>query len=217
MNKKILKLIVLILLIILPHKVNAYNFCTTDDTVKLNKFAANVLTNYSYYEVNGQVKFKITINNLNSNIYIYDVKKKQTYYSIGEITLDNYGPNQTVEYKIYSNLPYCKGQYLNSLYVTLPPYNRYYKDKLCEGLENYRLCQRWSNVDLTYDEFKKEMNDYLNSKNQNETINLNDYKSIYQIILDFYIKYYYIILPIIIIIGGIIIVLKKQKENNDEF
>lgn len=217
MKKRILKLFLLLVLIILPYKVSAYNECNNNDTVRLNKIANNILANYSYYEVNGNLKFKITINNLNSNVYIQDVRKKQTYYSTGEITLENYGPNQTIEYRIYSNLAYCKGYYLNSLYVTLPPYNPYHKDKLCEGIESYRLCQRWTNVSLTYDEFKKEINNYLNSNKKDNPIDLNDYKSIYQIILDFYIKYYYIILPIIIVVGGIIILVKRRNETIDDF
>ena len=79
-----------------------------------------------------------------------------------EIILDNYGAGKSIEYKIYSNLNYCRGQYISSLYVTLPSYNPYYKDELCKGLENYTLCRRWAKVDLTYDEFKKQMKDYYN-------------------------------------------------------
>lgn len=201
----------------IPYQVKAYNICSTEDTVKLNKLASNVLANYSYYETDGVVKFKITINNLSSNTYIYDAVKKQTYYSTGEITLENYGPNQTVEYKIYSNIAYCKGQYLNSIFVTLPPYNPYYKDKLCSGIEDYKLCQKWSNVNLTYDEFKQQIYTYRNDNNEQKK-NINDnYKSIYELILDFYIKYYYIILPLIIVVGGIILAVNKQKSSKDEF
>lgn len=213
---KYIKLIIVIMLMMIPYNVRAYNMCSREDTVKLNKLVSNVLTNYSYYETNNGLKFKITINNLNSNIYIYDATKKQTYYSTGEITLDNYGPNQTIEYKIYSNVPYCKGQYLNSVFVTLPPYNPYYKDKLCLGIEDFKLCQRWSNVNLTYDQFKKEINDYLNSNKKEEIVN-DEYKSIYEIILGIYIKYYYLILPAIIIIGGIVILINKQRNSKDEF
>lgn len=216
-QKRNLKIVFIMLLIMIPHQVKAYNMCSTEDTVKLNKIASNVLANYNYYEANGTVKFKITINNLTSNTYIYDAVKKQTYYSNGEITLDNYGPNQTVEYKIYSNISYCKGQYLNSIFVTLPPYNPYYKDKLCSGIEDYKLCQRWSNVNLTYDEFKKQINDYRNSNIEAEPNVEDTYKSIYEIILDFYIKYYYIILPLIIVVGGIILAVNKQKSSKDEF
>lgn len=216
-QKKYLKLILMMLLIMVPYQVKAYNTCSTEDTVKLNKLASNVLANYSYYETNGTVKFKITINNLNSNIYIYDATKKQTYYSIGEITLDNYGPNQTVEYKVYSNIAYCKGQYLNSVFVTLPPYNPYYKDKLCSDIEDYKLCQRWSNVNLTYEEFKKQINDYRNGNIKKDKNVDNTYKSVYELILDFYINYYYIILPLIIVVGGIILAVNKQKNSKDDF
>ena len=174
--------------------------------------ANNVLTNYIYYETNGTIKFKVTINNLSSYVYLRDMRKKQTYYTTGEITLDNYGPDQTIEYRLYSNLDYCKGNYINSFYVTLPPYNPYYKDSLCKGIENYKLCRKWYKMTLTYDEFKKEVTAYLYKSTEDKQKDLKDYKSIYEIVFDYYLKYYYIVLPAIIIVGLIVIIIKRRKE-----
>lgn len=215
MKNKIKNIFVLILLLILPFKVNAYGFCKTEDSIRLHKLANNVLANYSYYEVNGNLRFKINIYNLNPDLYIYDSAKRKEITAKSEITIDNYGAGKSIEYKIYSNLNYCKGQYISSLYVTLPSYNPYYKDELCKGLETYTLCRRWAKVDLTYDQFKKQMNDYIDYlKQKNKPNNSNN---IFQMILDFYIKYYYIILPVIIVIGGAILLIIKYREEKEEF
>ena len=216
--KKIIKLFVF-LLVIFPTSTKAYfNSCNNADTVKLNKLASNILTNYTYTETTNGIKFNIILNNLNSNLYIYDVNKKQTYYSTGEIVLGDYYKNQTIEYKIYSNLAYCKGYYINSIFVKLPSYNYYYKDQLCAGIEDYKLCKKWVNVNLSYEDFQKEVKSYKESLNKKEETKKNDDKSIYELILDFYIKYYYIILPIIIVVGGVFaIIIKKKKEKEELF
>lgn len=216
--KKIIKLFVLLLVVFPTSTYAYYNACNNTDTVKLNKLASNILTNYTYTETNEGIKFKVIINNLNSNLYIYDVNKKQTYYSTGEITLENYYQNQTLEYKVYSNLPYCKGYYINSIFVKLPSYNKYYKDELCAGIEDYKLCRKWINVNLSYDEFKKEIIAYKDSLNKKGDNKIENTKSIYEVILDFYLDYYYIILPITILLGGtIIFLIKKKQEKEDMF
>ncbi len=214
--KKIIKLFVLLLVVFPTSTYAYYNACNNTDTVKLNKLASNILTNYTYTETTNGIKFKIIINNLNSNLYIYDVNKKQTYYSTGEITLENYYQKQTVEYKVYSNLPYCKGYYINSIFVKLPSYNKYYKDELCVGIEDYKLCRKWINVNLSYDEFKKEIIDYKDRLNKKDDNKMENTKSIYEVILDFYLDYYYIILPITIILGVTIIFLVKKKQEKED-
>ena len=70
---------------------------------------------------------------------------------------------------------------------------------------------------MTYEEFKKQINDYRNSNIETEPNIEDTYKSIYEIILDFYIKYYYVILQLIIVVGGIVLAVNKQKSSKDEF
>lgn len=214
--KKIIKLLILFFVIFPTSSKAYYNVCNNIDTVKLNKLASNILTNYTYTETNGGIKFNIILNNLNSNLYIYDVNKNQTYYSTGEIVLGDYYQKQTIEYKIYSNLPYCKGYYINSIFVKLPAYNQYYKDELCKDIEDYKLCKKWTSVSLNYDDFKKEIKLYKDSLIKKEENKKEKNKSVYEVILDFYIEYYYIILPLIIAIGGVVIVLVKRKQEKEE-
>lgn len=216
--KKFIKILILILFVFpIPTKAY-YNSCNNSDTAKLNKVASNVLTNYTYYTDNaGNLKFKIIVNNLHPYLYLYDPQKKQTYYSKGEIEILNYAPDRTIELKLYSNLDNCKGVLIHSLYVTLPPYNKYYNDQLCEGIENYKLCRRWSRMSLSYEDFKKEVIKYKKSLEVKD-VQADDYdKSIVEIILDFYFDYYFVILPPIVIISGIIIYMIKRKQEKENF
>lgn len=216
--KKLFKLAILLLLVFPVSTKAYYNSCSVSDTVKLNKVASNVLSNHMYYtDSNGNLKFKIIINNLHNYLYLYDPQKKQTYYSTGEIEISNYSPGVTLEFKLYSNLSYCKGVYINSLYVNLPQYNKYYNDKLCEGIEEYKLCKRWTKMSLSYEDFKKNVINYRNSlKKDNVSVSDKD-KSFIEIILDFYFDYYFVILPPIVIVSGIIIYIIKRKEEKENF
>ena len=216
--KKLFKLAILLLLVFPVSTKAYYNSCSVSDTVKLNKVASNVLSNHMYYtDSNGNLKFKIIINNLHNYLYLYDPQKKQTYYSTGEIEISNYSPGVTLEFKLYSNLSYCKGVYINSLYVNLPQYNNYYNDKLCEGIEEYKLCKRWTKMSLSYEDFKKNVINYRNSlKKDNVSVSDKD-KSFIEIILDFYFDYYFVILPPIVIVSGIIIYMIKRKEEKENF
>lgn len=216
--KKIFRILIL-LLVIFPVSTKAYyNSCTNSDTSKLNKIASNVLYNYTYYTDNtGNLKFKIIVNNLHHYLYLYDPQKKQTYYSTGEVEILNYAPDRTIELKLHSNLATCKGVYINSLFITLPPYNKYYNDKLCEGIENYKLCRRWSKMTLNYEDFKKEVIKYKKSL-EIKDVQDDDYdKSIIEIILDFYFDYYFVILPPIVIVSGIVIYMIKRKQEKESF
>lgn len=216
--KKFLRLMILLLLIFPVSTKAYYNSCSVSDTVKLNKVASNVLSNYTYYiDSAGNLKFKIIVNNLHSYLYLYDTQTKQTYYSTGEISIMNYGPGANLKFELRSNLGYCKGVYVSSIYVTLPYYNKYYSDELCKGIENYKLCKRWTKVNLSYEEFKNEITKYRNSLKKPDAI-VDDYnKSILEIILDFYFDYYYVILPPIVIIGGIVMYMVKRKKEKENF
>ena len=152
-------------------------------------------------------------------MYFYDVKNKKYYYysntNNGEITIKNYiGDGSTGNYKFYSARNECYGISLGSKYYTLPKYNKYYGNKLCEGIQDYSLCQKWAVVNYTYDEFEELIYKYKNKESkkeitQQDTIYEKDFLSK---LVDFYINYYYYLLIGIIVVFGIVIIINKRKE-----
>ena len=208
--------IMLILLIILfPIKTNAL-VCSNQDMVKLKSMAQNITTNYDYKEENNNVTFNITFSNLSPDLYLVDVtNKKNYYYNNTEMTYNGYKSGESYKFKVYSTNSLCDTSVLYTVYVTLPYFNSYYNNELCKGIEEYELCQKWSSVNISYNEFKNKVDKYKEviEEENNENNTDNEVKGIFDYIRDFYISYYYIILPLIILIS-IIYIYNKNKKND---
>ena len=218
MKKKIL---LVIILFILP--INAlgltYGGCDYSTVSKLKSLVTNINISYSYRIENNNAYFDITLNNLTPDIYFYDQKNNKNYYysdtNNGEITIKNYTSNgSTGTYKFYSAKDECYGIKLGSKYYKLPNYNAYYSSKLCEGISNYSLCQKWTTINYSYEEVETLVNEYKKGINQEDITddNITYEKTFLNKLLDFYVNYYYYLLIGIIVIFGLIIIIKKRKD-----
>lgn len=206
-------LILISLLILFPVSVSAYE-CNDSEQVKLRKIASNVMTSYDYIENDDKVIFNVTLTNITNEIYILDTSSGQKYYFNGtnEITINGYSPNTNIKYLIYPTKNNCTASFLTTKYVNLPYYNKYYKDELCNG-KNYSVCNKWTKVSLTYDEFVKTIDD-LNNKKNSEDITIEPTKekeSILDIISTFIFDNY---LYIIGIGGSIVVILEIVRNRN---
>lgn len=201
--------ILLFLFVLLPINIKA-DTCTNEDMVKYQSLANNI--SYTYDFIEDQNSFNIVLSNLDSSLYIYDLSKNQNYYYIdSELALANYSSGSTYKFKIYSTNKACG--FLKTIYINTPAYNSYYKDELCEGIEDYKYCKKWANVQVNYEKFKEEVISYKEEiEKSNEIIVEEEYKSIFDYILEYYIAYYYIGLPILIVLSLIYIIIKRRKD-----
>lgn len=206
------KLIFFLILFSLSFNVKAY-YCDYEYYAQLQKKASNVNIMTDYEIVNDKAIFTITIYNIKEDQYIINTKNnaRYTYNSTGLVEIQVNQPG-IYSFEVYSNDNYCNKNYLNKLVAEIPTYNKYYKDKLCTGIESFKYCQKWFGVSITYDEFKKAVSDYKESLKVEDEVE-DDYISIQDYILDFYIKYWYIILPSIIVVCLLGIYLKLKQEN----
>lgn len=209
------KVLLFIILLLIPKTVDAY-YCNYNLYNSTLKKAQNVNIMTSYEIVGDIAAFNIRIYNLQPYQYIIDEKNGITYYYNeavdGILTIHNVTQPMVYKFGVYSTENYCDTNALATLYVEIPTYNKYYKDTICKGIESYKLCQKWSSINMTYDEFKKNVNDYKENLNSKQEI-INEHKNIYETILEFYLQYYYLILPIIVVIGGVLILIIKKREN----
>ena len=205
------KILIFFLLLLLPLNIKAY-YCNYEDYKTEQKKASNVNLMLDYEIKNEKAIFTITLYNLKEEHYLID--SKETIYEYNgtdtlEIKVEKPG---SYSFEVYSEDNYCDENYLNKLYVEIPTYNKYYKDELCKGVENFKYCQKWFGANITYNEFKKAVNDYKESLKvivEPEPT----YKSIFDYLLEFYVSYWFIILPTIIVVCIIGIILKKKQEN----
>lgn len=204
--------LLLFLVVLLPTNVKAFK-CSNEDSVKYQALAQNINYTYDYVEENNSVYFNITLVNLNSELYIYDVYNNNTYnYTQSEILLSNYKPGNVYKFKVYPTNNDCK-DILKTIYISIPYYNYYYSDPLCDGLDSYKYCQKWSNVTIDYDKFVSLVTSYKESIiSDNDIIETKEYKTILDYFIEYYLTYYYIGLPIIILSSLIYIIIKNKND-----
>lgn len=196
------------------------SLCEYSSFVKIQKHAMQVNITSSFEEKDESVTYSITVYNLRQNQYVVDTSTGKQY-SYGydknnpsEVTINNIEKSGIYKFEVYSLDNDCNDNPLNTIYVTLPTYNKYYKDKLCKGIENYKLCQRWFGTSITYEQFRNQVSEYKASLNQNSS---EEEQSFFDYILELYIDNYYIILPILIFILLVPIYIIYQKKYKVDF
>ena len=196
------KYLLFAILLVLPLNIKAK--CDNVEKVRLNKLASNVSFTYTYNENNNDVNFDVTITNLTKDLVIYDKYTENEYKNINkEIIIKDYKPNTSVRYYIYAKDDTCISSPLNSYMINFPSYNPYYKDELCKQATDYIYCKKWINMPYKYEEFKKNVNKYIEDSKKTP-IEEQEVVEIKGGILDtigfIYVKFYYIILPLIIVV-----------------
>lgn len=194
--------------------------CSYSDISRLKKLVSNISFSYDYIEEGHTINFSVTINNMHNDVYFIDATSGETYYKgdTDEIVINGYGQGSNIRYIFYGNTGTCKDIQLSIQYVTLPYYNIFYKDDLCKGLEEFKLCQKWTTVGIkNYSEFKKEIYNYLKSlegkEPTDETVVVGE--SIFSIILGYLLKYYYVVLIIIIVVCLFAMYRLSKKDSFD--
>lgn len=188
------------ILILFPINTKAL-MCNNDYKIKYSDMAKNIAVNYEYVEANDDVTFTIKFSNIPEGFTIYDFKNDRTYKYNGPELIVSAEKNKKYTFNVYLPDDACHLEVLYKHYVTIPPYNKYYKDELCRGIEDYKLCSKWLNINMSYDEWKKDVNKYIESLIvEEETIEKKEIKGIFDYIIEFYLEYYYYILPGVVVL-----------------
>ena len=192
--------------------------CDFTTKAKLKNLASNLNTSYVPVENGNTLTFNVTLSNIYPGILIVDPTTGNEYHydtsreRPGEITITGLQPDRTYRYEVYSENEDCAETSLNVYYVTLPAYNAYYKDPICQGIEDYKLCNRWLKHSLSYDEFVKEVNAYKESLNQ-PIEEKKETKEELNPMLQFVIDYYYIFIGLFVLGVGYVIYVRRKRDS----
>ena len=216
--KEIKFLFIFSLLMFIPHLVNAE--CDFKEKGKLQSLASNLNFTYNYKQKDDDenfpgIEFSVTVANLRPELYIVDLNTKKTYYynENKEVTIDGYSDGISVRFAVYANSGNCKDQHLITNYVSLPSYNRYHIDKVCEDVTGYQLCNRWSRVTLSYDTFVKKVTNYKKSLPEDTIDDVVVQDDFVEKIIDFLSNYsFYLFGGIIVVCSGLIYYLDKKDS-----
>lgn len=221
---KKIKYILFTFLILSLSILSANAECTKEEINTLKQEANKIKVTYKHLGAVETVtgtdysRFKITVKNIDDdfNIYIptYEIElEKEKGMSEYELSTGNW----TLE--IYSKK--CD-EMINSINFRLPTFNKYSLDPLCEGIdgEDFSLCGKYLEYEVSYDTFKRKVEEYKNTheikKDDNNNIQEQlTLKTIYNKILNFIIKYQIyiiIVLGVLLLLLIIIIVVSKKKK-----
>lgn len=207
-------LLLFLMFILCPIQANAL-MCNNESKVKYSEMARNISVNYEYQETENDVIFNIKITNIPETFIIVDVKNNITYnYSSSELIIPNVSKNTSYKFNVLKDDSLCSWEIFYTHYINIPAYNPYHKDEVCEGIEDYKLCSKWLNVTSNYEDWKNKVNQYKNSLNISDAeLQKEKTKTIFEVILDFYLNYYYFILPTIIVLSLVGVYFYNRKND----
>lgn len=226
MRKKLIYIVVAIVLFIIPSKINvkAVNLCENRTIADYRELFKNVKLYSDYRMVDGRAVFDVTITNIPNNVFIEDAVTGKMYSyanftTENELIIKDYKENQKLTYRFYMEESGCYGQVLGTRIITLPNYNETSTDPLCEGIEEFSLCQKWGAISGTYSEFKKRANEYREKKGLTSETNKPQQTSetFKNRIIAFIGSYYIYLVAAVAIIVLLLIALKTWATEKTEF
>lgn len=187
------------ILIFIPNIAKAEE-CSVSNTARLKKIASNITTKYDYVENTpasgyGNVEFTLTISNVTSDIYVINMKSIEEFYnktgptyfgdSNNQIVINGLSAGTTYHFLTYGNTnDICKGTLIYEFYVTTPSFNKYYTNNLCKEAPSYKYCQKWANINMTEEEFTKNIKDYIKNSQTETPSEEEPEKEDYQLFLE---------------------------------
>lgn len=206
--------IILLLLLLFPVNTNAVydvidSRCTKEIKTTLREDAKDFAYRLSKSK-NDEVTYTMYLYNLSDDIYIKTKDKK-----IKDTKIENLKPGSTFIIDFYANKnTYCSGYKITSKIINVPYYNKYSNNELCEGYENFSLCREDANINLSEEEFEKEINKYINSLKKEDKIDFEEKESEFYLV-DFINEYIYFILIVVFLIISIsisVVIIIKRKN-----
>lgn len=194
--------------------------CTDDVKLALRGAALKVSFITNKYTDNSTVYYSIDIASLPNDINVQDNDTKLIYNN-QNLKILKITPGTTKSLLLIANSnSVCNGYSIYTNLVPIPYYNKYKDDPLCVGNEEYFLCQEDTSLQVSYDEFKTLINEYIKEKNTkptgNNTVTPTPEKtSVVDEIMNFIANYYIYMLITIIVLGttGIVIIEVRRRKS----
>ena len=204
------------------------NKCSNEEILRLRDLAGATqityeLKQYEPEEAPPFMAFEVTVTGFQPDFYVLSNYGVYLKSDLSKVTSAYpFTAGETYQLPFYaSEKSFCEGDLILTKTISLPPYNIYSQDSLCEGYEDYELCKKFSPIKFSsYEDFKQRMEQYINSLDKEEpkpsnNNNPNEEQNLFTNLIAFFLKYHlYFLVPIIIlgITGIVIIELKKRRS-----
>ena len=234
-KNKILLLIIMMLAFILGiGNVKAEGACSTTDLNNLRQEAANVKATYVPNEVTdddgaGREVLDLKVYNVTPKMilqYTYSGKGIQAGSFVrtasdagtdGAITVRQSSYGMVINYviKVLANYGSCTGQTLKTIRVSLPVFNYYSLLDVCDGIQDYYLCQPYVMTVYTGADFYDKVETYKAKMLENNAVETDDdNNSVMTAAFSGVKKHKYLIVGVVVAIGVIatVVILKRKKS-----
>ena len=190
--------------------------CSVTDKINLKKIAGFIDITYYPYDEGNETKFYLIISN-SDKFYVKSdsdiLVNADRNGNYNEIRISNLNPGQSYTFYFYAVESDCYGTEIYKKTISLPKYNKFYNDPVCNGKEEFYLCNKWKEHNLSYEEFVRNVNEYEKKEKEVIDVKKEDVKDFWSILLQIYLKYYWaILIPIIIILIIVIVFLRKKDD-----
>ncbi len=180
MKKHVYMILLLLVFIVFPKYI--YADCTNEEMTHFREIRSEFKVSYMLDEEKKQ--FYMTLFNPEPENFGYIVK-----YDTGDNDTESLDLTSTTEVSL--GMPtLTEGKYkitikgktatcdreLKNIRITIPKYNMYSEDPLCEGIEEFVLCQKAYNRELEYEKFVSRVNNYKIQKANSEKEQLPEEK-----------------------------------------
>lgn len=161
--------------------------------------------------------YGVNFTNLSDKFYIldsYGTRYEKSSTHTNETVYGQYSPGSVVTFKIYGAIgKTCGFEHLATIRVTFEYYNDYYLSELCEGIEEFSLCQRnYSGTIESEEYFIEQVNKYKDSLKEKEPEEKE--KTITETITKFIKDNPIVIIVSVLVLLIIIITIVKTIKNN---
>ncbi|MCI8446516.1 MAG: hypothetical protein HFH31_03365 [Bacilli bacterium] len=223
--------------------------CSYEESSKLKSIASNINHDYSYKEntEKNKISFTVRFTNVLSQLKIYDMTGKKTYYSNAnnEIIISNVAPGKTYHYQIgmkeasIKNNKFtfqervgdhfetrvidlgtstCNIENIMTIDITIPFYNSFYQSDICKKYPENKMCDKWYQHNDSYNKFVSKIE--LEVKKQETTKQEEQGQkeiTFFDILTDFLQKYYLSLIGVVILIVGVIVLYMNTKNKRTDF
>lgn len=217
-KRNILTIIIVLIILLFKIDVNAAS-CTSTEKSNLKQLARQIeivpVLNAEENEWN-EYYYEINILNWNKDFYIIDSLGNKFYKNdnTDEEVYGLYQPGTVGTFNVYARRgTTCAFEHLATFRVSFPNYNHYYKSPLCEGIEDFYLCQRnYGGKIESYEWFEKKVNEYKQSLRNEEPE--EEELTLLEKIQKYITENPIVILVVVVVFGLIIVIFVKKAQNN---
>lgn len=171
---KTIKYLIYTIMLLLLCISNTYAACTEEEIKEFKKIEDQYTVKYEFDKTSKT--YTIYFNTYQPDKYrfqIYSEKKIECTKLDENISKCINFPPEEYDVEIYGVTSTCK-DVLKTITLDLPQYNKYSDDPLCEGIEEFVLCNPTYKKEIDYETFVSRVETYKKTKEKQEKLENND-------------------------------------------